>query len=421
MKTCCGGGLVGGVVGGVMGGTVGEATTARSLCRGSQISGGADSALRHGWRILVALLALSATLGFAQESAQGSDQESNPGSIGEILFARGERDVEPVDATDSFEEGVRDIYAFFEFENLSATDVISGAWHYEGSLALTQATTTSQVLNTVADVPEGQFFFLLRLNEGAQPGIYRLDLSLNGSLMRSAEFEVVANNGQDEAAQDEAAQDEAAQGEAGQGEAGQGSAVERAAPLPDDAVLLFSDDFEDPRSGWGTFKGDVGTLDYQGGRFVISLNGSNLPATSVHAGVFSDVVIEVDTITLAGPRDNAVGIAARYQDNGNYYAFAINAAGYFAILHFVDGAFEWDVPWTEATDGGIAPEIAENSLRIEADGRTMSFFVNGQLRGRVEDALWAEGQVGVFGAVFNEPGVEVGFDEWRVWSLPEGW
>ncbi|MEX2542366.1 MAG: hypothetical protein WD314_11185 [Trueperaceae bacterium] len=343
-------------------------------------------------RLLLTLPLLIGTLALAQKT------------VGPIVFASGEADVEPVDPRDRFPGGSTMVYAFFEFENVDADDVLSGVWYLDGEVVLSQATTLRQVLGVTGNVPTGKLYFSISFDEGAAAGGYRLDISLNTELVRSGEFVV---------------EEAATGGPVGEPD-GRGDAVEGGHQdgLPTVEHLLFEDDFDDPASGWGTASGETGKIVYDSGRLVITLQGRNAPAVSVHDGIFDDAVIEVQAATLAGPEDNALGIVARYQDNDNYYAFLVSADGYHAVLHFVDGSVVWDQKWELADQGGINRGMAANDLLLLADGTDLHFYVNGNLRGVVRDALWTKGQVGVFAGVFEEPGVQVGFDRWRVWSLP---
>jgi hypothetical protein len=114
------------------------------------------------------------------------------GSVGPIVFARGEADVEPVEASDRFGEGIGIVYAFFEFEELTGTDILSGVWYRDGATLLTQATTLGQVLGVTGEVPEGKLYFSISFNDGAGPGVYRLEVSLNAALVQTGEFTVLA-------------------------------------------------------------------------------------------------------------------------------------------------------------------------------------------------------------------------------------
>jgi hypothetical protein len=328
------------------------------------------------------------------------------GTVGPIIFASGEEDVEPVDPGDRFDEGVELVYAFFEFEGLTATDVLSGIWYRNGSAILTQATTLGQVLGVTGDVPDGKVYFSIDFGDRAQPAHYRLELSLNSVVVQTGEFVVYPL-------------ESGAEGEGERPDVGpEAHGVPQAPPIVEQ--LLVKDDFADPSSGWGTVAAENGRIGYEAGRLVFTLEGRNQPAVSVQEGIFGDAVIEVEAASLAGPEDNALGIVARYQDNDNYYAFVVSADGYHAVLHFVDGSLIWDQKWEFDSEGAVEPGMAANDLQLVAEGRSLYFYVNGNLRGAVLDALWTEGQVGVFAAVFDEPGVQVGFDRWRVWSLPTG-
>jgi hypothetical protein len=344
------------------------------------------------------------------------------GSVGPIVFARGEADVEPVDASDRFGEGIGIVYAFFEFKGLSAGDILSGVWYQDETTVLTQATTLGQVLGVTGEVAKGKLYFSILFDDGAAPGVYRLELSLNATLVQTGEFTVLAASEPGAKSAAEAGGQGESDGSIGAGTTDDGPEAAGTIPqvVPQVEHLVFEDDFDDPSSGWGTASGSSGSVAYDAGRLVITLNGRNQPAVSVHGGIFDDYVSDVEALTLAGPEDNALGVVARYQDDDNYYAFLVSADGFHAVLHFVDGRLVWDQEWQFDDLGEIERGMAGNDLRVLAEGPRLTFLVNGRVRAEVRDALWSSGQIGVFAGVFEESGVQVGFDRWRVWGLPPG-
>lgn len=450
------------------------------------------------------------------------------GSIGTIVFASGEANIEPVDAADAFPSGIGEVFAFIEFENLEATDSVGATW-YEGTKSFArQETTLGQLLGATGLIPTGKIYFSVVFDPGADPGVYRLDVSLNGQVVQSREFAIeaggadgaevggavdppadqapaqqppgepaaesparrraapgafdqpgiasnrvvpgetistlhrypetlsdpqlvfayhdvqpgsnwgwrVSREGQLVAEQMELAWKEQGEGLHSQplgvelregvydidlyldGDLFGSSSVTVGEPVSDPERLLFADEFDDVHSGWGTTATDTGIIEYRDSHLMFTLGGRNAPAVSVPGGVIGDAIVEVEATTIGGPADNALGIVARYQDNDNYYAFLVSADGYYAILHFVDGQLTWDQQWEFDGLTGVRMGMASNQLRLLAQGRLLRFYVNGALRAVVQDALWQEGQMGLFAGVFDEPGVQVAFDKWRVWSLP---
>ncbi len=102
----------------------------------------------------------------------------------------------------------------------------------------------------------------------------------------------------------------------------------------------------------------------------------------------------------------------RYQ-NGNYYFFIISNDGFYAIGKFTGGQAiligqESMVPSEVIVSDGI------NHLRADCIGNTLTFYVNFNQVASTQDPDFGTGNVGVLAGAFNEPGVDVLFQNFVV-------
>jgi hypothetical protein len=58
-------------------------------------------------------------------------------------------------------------------------------------------------------------------------------------------------------------------------------------------------------------------------------------------------------------------------------------------------------------------------LGVLADGDLLTLFVNGEQVGQVTDPTFADGAIALLAGTFDEPGVDVAFDNFALWELTE--
>lgn len=123
------------------------------------------------------------------------------------------------------------------------------------------------------------------------------------------------------------------------------------------------------------------------------------------------------SLTLASSTPYASGgFVARYQDQANFYLFAIDGQGRFQVQLLKAGTLQAVTPWnTEAT---IRPAGHANQLSLIDDGEVLRLFVNGLLLFEERQPQLPAGDVGVFGAGTDGDGAEVEIDWLRLYALP---
>lgn len=194
-----------------------------------------------------------------------------------------------------------------------------------------------------------------------------------------------------------------------------GGALSNSASQSKSGDVLYQDDFSDPQSGWNTYSDDVSEVNYQDGGLRILVNQAQYDYWSIPREKFDDTRVEVEAVRLSGPEDNDFGIVCRYQDKSNFYALLISSDGYAGILQVLDG--NYNLISGERMDyfEDIQKSSEVKKLRAECVGDTLALSVNGSELLRVQDSAFSSGQVGLIVGTYDEPGVEMFFDNFVVY------
>ena len=187
---------------------------------------------------------------------------------------------------------------------------------------------------------------------------------------------------------------------------------------------VFSDDFSDNDSGLPEVEEDEYEIGYVDGEYHINLLQEGQGKWMWYPDQeFDDFAVQVQARRVEGSDEGDYGLIIRVGPGGEeFYNFAISAGGYYNIYrHDSDG-------WTELVgftqDRAILGDGEWDLLRVEAEGPTMSFLVNGEPLATVEDADLASGTIGFYAASYEDPEMLVAFDNLTVWTgeaPSEGW
>jgi hypothetical protein len=184
-------------------------------------------------------------------------------------------------------------------------------------------------------------------------------------------------------------------------------------PTAQTGDTLFYDDFTNPNSGWDHFTSAEGTMDYDGSGYRFLVNALQANFWSTPGKSFRDVRMDTDVAKLSGPDENRIGLLCRFSEN-NYYFFMVSSDGYYTIGKYINGNAIQLGQSEMQPDESIHTGLAVNHLRADCVGSTLTFYVNGKLVAQAQDADLAEGDVGLLAGTFNEPGVDVLFDNFLV-------
>ena len=185
-----------------------------------------------------------------------------------------------------------------------------------------------------------------------------------------------------------------------------------ATPPPPSGSVLFEDEFDVNTTGWDRFANEGGIMDYFEGGYRILVQRPGLNFWSTPEKDYGNVRIEVDTLKLAGPDENRMGLMCRYQ-SGNYYFFIISNDGYYAIGKFIDGQTAL-LGQSEMQPNALIQPNMINHLRADCIDNTLTFYVNFTEIASVQDDDLASGDIGVLAGSFSQPGVDVSFDHFVV-------
>ncbi len=80
---------------------------------------------------------------------------------------------------------------------------------------------------------------------------------------------------------------------------------------------------------------------------------------------------------------------------------------------------QWAVPikWTRSDD--INQGNATNVMEVVSRGESLGFWINGVKQGDFTDSNPRSGDIGFWVESFPEGGVQIGFDDIKVWAVKE--
>lgn len=179
--------------------------------------------------------------------------------------------------------------------------------------------------------------------------------------------------------------------------------------------ILFKDDFSSKNSGWGLWNKDGALVEYHpSGGLRILVTESQYDFWSVSGRKFTDVQIEVDAMMIGGPQDNDFGVICRYQDENNFYMMVISSDGYYGIAKMKDGQYRMIGAEQLQYSTAIAQGQSTNRLRGDCVGNRLVLYVNDQMLMETADADFGSGDVGLLAGAYDEPNVDILFDNFVV-------
>src|ERR1700686_19029 len=102
----------------------------------------------------------------------------HPYQIGPVIFASGQSGDQPIGQATSFQQGIKAVYAFADFEGLTGDDTIDSIW-FKGAAQLAERKFKVSEIYGAAVPKKGRLWFTLTLEQGAQPGGYFLRIYVN--------------------------------------------------------------------------------------------------------------------------------------------------------------------------------------------------------------------------------------------------
>jgi uncharacterized repeat protein (TIGR02543 family) len=175
-------------------------------------------------------------------------------------------------------------------------------------------------------------------------------------------------------------------------------------------VVLFSDDFSNPSSGWVTYDGPDGRVRYYNGALYIKdYSAYSLSMYGEAQRYFTDFILEVETWLVGGTDDNWQTVGCRLDSSANGYGLGISADGYYMIsLQSNDNVSNLTGPtYSSYINQGVG---AVNTIHIECIGNSLSLSVNGHLLATVTDNTISGGDICLSADALAGTYTEVAFD-----------
>jgi hypothetical protein len=190
----------------------------------------------------------------------------------------------------------------------------------------------------------------------------------------------------------------------------------RETEVPLTGSVLLSDTFSNVETGWKTWNQDGSFVIYQVDGLRFYIDKANLDFWSTPGYQFQDVRIEVEAIKIDGPDNNSYGVICRMQDDKNFYAFVISSDGYAGIIKVEEGIYQLINDQSMEFASSINKGRAINNLSVTCEGNQLSFDINGEKQFSITDDGFLNGEVGLIAGSFDEPGVDIFFDNLSVFQ-----
>jgi hypothetical protein len=203
-------------------------------------------------------------------------------------------------------------------------------------------------------------------------------------------------------------------------------------------TLLYSDDFQDPGSGWYVGENDNSVAAYVNGEYQIRLKRPDWYQGATAGVRCSDCAIEADVRFVSPSGEGSGGIMFGITDDWDSYLFRIGGAGAYSLYKKTSvvtsaglsgamgadearlAATEWVelVPWTRTSD--LNPMGQWNRLRVVRVGSSITLYVNGQPLDQVQDGTFTGNlRVGLTASSYDTQSMDVRFERYRVYSATE--
>ena len=184
-------------------------------------------------------------------------------------------------------------------------------------------------------------------------------------------------------------------------------------PQPPALPVLYQDDFTNPKSGWPD---ELVFQDYYVGYhepdfYHVEVHAPNDSAIVTAPGQTFDnyqaeTQVTVSKANTAPTGDFRYGLVVRRSGN-HYYAFTISPrTKTWYVLKSGSGNLKVLAQGTQETIRGLE---ALDSLRVNADGPVLTFFINDQNVSQVSDPDYTGGEVGFYVETFDSPKAHVHF------------
>jgi hypothetical protein len=180
--------------------------------------------------------------------------------------------------------------------------------------------------------------------------------------------------------------------------------------------LIYQDEFNLQNRAWTAEvigQGEAGIYD---GVFRVMITSPNSEAWAVPGLNLGDARIEVDAIRTRGDRNNRFGLICRFEPPSNYYVLMIGSDGYYGIGKVKGTTHQLLGSPVMLSNDIIPPGTQYMQLRADCIKDSLALYVNNEKIAEVYDSEFTSGDVGLIAGAYSTPGVEVFFDNFRVYQ-----
>jgi hypothetical protein len=181
--------------------------------------------------------------------------------------------------------------------------------------------------------------------------------------------------------------------------------------VPDNA--LFLDQFDPISSGeWYLESDELGGSVIENNQMIMRVNAPNtIQYTTLREPVFDDFKLQVDLTLLDGTEAVSYGVLFRMNDRNEFYRFDITGDGRFMVEKAnADGSWIQYLDNWKTVDSFEIGKDAWNTLRIDAIGSEISYYVNNALVYSMTDDSLTEGNIGLDIGTFSQTSASAAFD-----------
>lgn len=185
----------------------------------------------------------------------------------------------------------------------------------------------------------------------------------------------------------------------------------------------YTDDFRRASDRWPTSDGSDGSIAFRDRGLSFQVKSPNYALWSDNKEVAAlnpgDMLVEADATSNGGQPNDTYGLMVRYTDSDNFYFFGISNLNTFSFWRVLKGQWTKLQDWTQ-DDAILSGEGVTNRLSVLAQGDAFTLLANDTPLAVVTDATHPAGGVGFYVQTYDQPGLDVTFDNLDVWVLSQG-
>jgi len=185
---------------------------------------------------------------------------------------------------------------------------------------------------------------------------------------------------------------------------------------PQFGELLFTDNFEDAK-GWTTGRTGSGSIAQGVNELTLAVNQPDGYLYSLRQGTrLGNFYAEITASPTICRGNDEYGLLLRVSPGLDFYRFSLTCAGQTRVDKYFQGKASSP---QELTYSGSAPRGApsQSRLGVLANGKELSFYINGEYQFTVRDPSLPVGGLGIFARAAGEDAVTVNFSDLKVYQL----